>query len=222
MVRPAYSDINDTLFFSAQGEEARSILAADCEFKRVFELVPEVAVDVEGDGFIALARAIVDQQISIHAARAIWGRLIDALGGVLDPKVLVACDDDQLRAVGLSNRKASYLKDLSQRILSGEIDFAKLESMDNEDVISSLISVKGIGRWTAEMYLIFSLKRLDVFALDDGGLRRAVAALHNLPSDVPTSVIDDFAQQWAPYRTVAALFLWKWHTVAKRVEKEAY
>lgn len=210
MVRPAYSDINDTLYFSHTSKEARALLQSDSDFERIFALISEVTVDIEGDGFIALARAIVDQQISIHAARAIWGRLLNACGGAVTADAIRVLEIGEMRAVGLSERKASYLHDLSAKVLSGDIDFESLVDLPDEDIIEKLVTVKGIGRWTAEMYLIFSLKRLDVFALDDGGLRRAVAAFKALPTDVPRVVIEDFASVWSPYRSVAALFLWRW------------
>lgn len=210
MVRPAYSDINDTLEFSSRGKEAQYLLELDADFQKIFDVHDFVSVDIEVDGFIALARAIVDQQISIHAARAIWGRLLEACEGSVTPQSLDRLSEDDLRSIGVSYRKASYLKDLSAQVLSGAIDFDELENMSDEEVINTLIKVRGIGRWTAEMYLIFSLKRLDVFALDDGGLRRAVSTFKDLPSDLPKAVIEDISSLWSPYRSAAALFLWKW------------
>lgn len=213
MVRPAYSDINDSLFFSSRSSEARYLREQDADWELIFDLVEDVSVDIELDGFIALARAIVDQQISIHAARAIWGRLVEACKGRVSAESLDSLSLDELRAIGVSARKASYLQDLAAQVQSGALNFDALQLLSDEDVIAELIKVRGIGRWTAEMYLIFSLKRLDVFALDDGGLRRAVAAFKGVPSDVPAHIIDDFAGVWSPYRTVAALFLWKWISV---------
>lgn len=210
MPRETYDEPRDTLYYSPQSEESRYLAERDEDMAMVIEAVGEVRIDIEADGFISLARAICDQQISLHAARAIWGRLVVACGGQVTAETLARLSDEQLRACGFSARKASYLRDLSAKTLDGTIDFTHLAELDDEDIIEKLVCVKGIGRWTAEMFLIFALKRPDVFALDDGGLRRAVCRLKGLESNAPKALLEAISEQWAPQRTCASLYLWRW------------
>lgn len=209
MVRPAYSNPQSTLAFNLNSPEVRDLMMLDDDMRTLIEMVGEVEVDIEGEGFLSLARAICDQQISIHASRAIWGRLEQLCGGDITAKAILACDIEQLRGVGLSRSKAAYLTDLALHTLDGRIDFDKLLTLDDESVIAELVQVKGIGRWTAQMHLIFALGRLDVFAPADGGLRRSVCALKGLPPDAPVGLIEAIAEDWIPYRTVASLYLWR-------------
>lgn len=199
-----------TLSFVEGGEAARHLASVDEDMRQLIALVGEVHVDIEADGFLSLARAIVDQQISMAAARTIWGRVEEFAGGEITPEKIMEAEVEALRACGLSGRKTEYLKDLSAHIISGKIDFDRLSEQPDDEIIAELTAVRGIGRWTAEMFLIFSLQRDDVFAVDDGGLRRAVCQLKGLPSDVPKQAIEAIAEIWSPYRTAASLFLWRY------------
>lgn len=209
MVRPAQSTAGDSLSFNLNSPEVQALMSMDIDMRRLIEAVGEVEVDIEGEGFLSLARAIVDQQISIHAARAIWGRLEVLCDGLVTPEHLLSRSVDELREVGLSRSKATYLQDLARHDAERIIDFNALSELDDEEIITTLIQVKGVGRWTAQMHLIFALKRLDVFAVDDGGLRRSICALKGLESNVPKELIEDLAHDWKPYRTVASLYLWR-------------
>lgn len=213
MVRPAYTNPQGTLTFFAHSPESRALAAADPDMAGLIARVGEVAVDIELDGFVSLARAIVDQQISLAAARTIWGRFSElatgSADGLVTPQAVLAHDVEALRTCGLSRSKASYILDLAAHVERGALDFAALAAMPDDEVIASLTRVRGVGRWTAEMFLIFSLERPDVFALDDGGLRRAVCGLKGLDTDAPRVVIEDIAEAWAPYRTCASLYLWR-------------
>lgn len=210
MVRPAYTFPEESLAFFPNSVESRAIAGADPDMAGLIERVGEVIVEVEGDGFISIARAIVDQQISLAAARTIWGRFETLCGGgPLTPDQVLAHDVETLRTCGLSRSKAGYILDLSERVASGSLDFTTLEAMSDEEVIAELTKVRGVGRWTAEMFLIFSLRRPDVFALDDGGLRRALCGLKGLDADTPKIVLEDIASVWQPYRTCASLYLWR-------------
>lgn len=209
MVKPAYSKSLATLSFYEEGEAARHLAAVDEDMRALIEQVREVHVEIDGDGFLSLARAIVDQQISMAAARTIWGRFEALCEGEITPEKTIEADAEAMRACGLSGRKTEYLKDLSAHVVSGAIDFDHLGEQSDEEIIAELVAVRGIGRWTAEMFLIFSLGRDDVFALDDGGLRRAVCQLKGLPLDVPKQAIEAVSEVWAPYRTAASLFLWR-------------
>lgn len=210
MVRPAYSKSLATLSFYEGDKAAQHLSAVDDDLRQLIERVGEVHVEIEGDGFLSLARAIVDQQISMAAARTIWGRVENFCEGEITPGKIAEAEVEALRSCGLSGRKTEYLKDLSAHVLDGSIDFEQLAALSDAEIIAELVAVRGIGRWTAEMFLIFSLSRDDVFALDDGGLRRAVCQLKGLPTDVPKQAIEAIAEVWSPYRTAASLFLWRY------------
>jgi len=209
MVRPTYTNPNSTLIFYPESVESRFLADADEDMARLIESVGEVRVDIEADGFFSLARAICDQQISMAAARSIWARFDLLCEHAVTAEVVEALDVEAMRACGFSERKALYIKDLSRCVVTGIIDFERLAALDDEEIIEQLVQVKGIGRWTAEMFLIFALARGDVFALDDGGLRRSVCALKGLESTAPKAMIDAISQDWMPYRTCASLYLWR-------------
>ncbi len=159
-------------------------------------------------GFATLAYAIISQQLSLAAARMIRDRLIEQLG-VLDPETILATDEALLRAAGLSVRKSSYLRDLAERVIRGQLDLEQLPAFDDEAVIAALTAVKGIGRWTAEIYLMFALERLDVLPAADLGLRDAVCLIYDLPH-LPTSAeVRMLGERWRPYRSVACWYLWQ-------------
>ncbi|WP_031460919.1 DNA-3-methyladenine glycosylase family protein [Chloroflexus sp. MS-G] len=159
-------------------------------------------------GFATLAYAIISQQLSLAAARTIRDRLIDRLG-ILDPRTILAADEALLRAIGLSARKSSYLRDLAERVIRGQLELEQLPALDDEAVIAALTAVKGIGRWTAEIYLMFALERLDVLPAADLGLRDAVRLIYDLPH-LPTSPeVRMLGERWRPYRSVACWYLWQ-------------
>lgn len=160
-----------------------------------------------GTYFGNLARSIVSQQISVAAARTILGRLVDGTG--LAPARIAALDLDQLRALGLSRSKGTYIHDLAGHFLRQPDVFDHLDTLPDEAVITELTRVKGIGVWTAQMFLMFTLGRLDVFAPDDVGLQRAIVRLYGLPAVPPRAELECLASRWRPYRTVAAWHLWE-------------
>ena len=209
MVRPAQSTAQDTLHYHLGHPSVRALMQLDDDLRALIEQTGEVSVDIDSDGYLALARAICDQQISGVVAAAIWRRFETLCGGAVTPEVVAALDAEALRSVGFSRMKASYQLDLARHAADGRLDFDELATLDDEAVIERLTTVKGIGRWTAQMYLIFSLGREDVFATADGGLRRSVAALKGIPQDAPAALIEAIAEDWAPYRTIASLYLWK-------------
>ena len=160
------------------------------------------------DPYIALARAIVGQQVSTKAAASIWAKFEEALGGDPSPEAVVAAEVDVLRGAGLSGAKASYVRDLAEHVVSGELDLVRIAELADEDVIADLTEIKGIGRWTAEMFLIFHLGRPDVISAGDLGIRRAIQIayeLEELPGPTDTERISD---PWRPQRTLACLHLW--------------
>jgi DNA-3-methyladenine glycosylase II len=164
----------------------------------------------EPDLFASVARAIVGQQISVHAAAAVLSRVRALMpDGTLTPDGVRAVPDEQLRAAGLSWRKVSYLKDCAARFADGGIDPAALAAAEDEAVIAALLPIKGVGRWTAEMVLIFALGRPDVLSTGDYGLRSAMQRHWNLPAPASPSEMEAIAARWRPHRSVASWYLWR-------------
>jgi DNA-3-methyladenine glycosylase II len=162
------------------------------------------------DAYEALARAIVGQQLSTKAARSIWERLVAPFGGSFPPPVeLIATAPESLREAGLSWSKVGFLRDLAERIDDGELDLNELGRLPDEDVIAELIKVKGIGAWTAEMFLIFHLARPDVISTGDLGIRRAVQIAYGLDELPGPHDLERIAEPWRPHRTLACLYLWR-------------
>ncbi len=170
---------------------------------------PRIALECRGEPFFTLARSIVGQQISVKAAQSIWERLAAAASGVQAARLL-ALDQAALRACGLSQRKAEYLLDLAARFENGGLHARSWGAMDDEAIIEELVQVRGIGRWTAEMFLIFNLLRPDVLPIDDLGLQRAIR-LHYFHgrASVKARRMQQLAERWAPWRSVATWYLWR-------------
>lgn len=160
------------------------------------------------DAFFSLARSIVGQQISVKAAESVWGRLAEALGEVT-PGAVARIDMDTLRACGLSARKAEYLGGLAERFVAPDFDPRRWHALSDADVIADLVRLRGIGRWTAEMFLIFHLRRPDVLPVDDLGLQKAVSLLYNGGDPLSRVALVGVAERWAPWRSVATWYLWR-------------
>jgi DNA-3-methyladenine glycosylase II len=159
--------------------------------------------------FPALARSIVHQQLSGKAASTIFGRLEAALKGRLTPGALLRLSDDRMRSFGLSRQKTAYLQDLARRTRSGELNFAALPRLSDEDVIAKLTAVKGVGVWTAQMFLIFALGRSDVLPTADLGVRAAIKKLYGLAELPGPAEMEKIAAPWRPYCSVACWYLWR-------------
>ncbi|MGM0584300.1 MAG: DNA-3-methyladenine glycosylase family protein [Pseudomonadota bacterium] len=164
------------------------------------------------DGFAALLSAIVSQQLSVAAAGGIWARLEAA--GATSPEGLAGLDDDALRACGLSRPKIRYARALAE----AKLDYARLRVMPDEEAVAELVALPGIGRWTAEIYLMFSLGRADVFAPADLALQESARILFELPERPSPKPFAEMAQDWSPWRGVAARLLWSYYRVAKNRE----
>jgi DNA-3-methyladenine glycosylase II len=162
------------------------------------------------DPFPALVRTITAQQISTKAAATIHGRLVGLMpGGVATPEALLALTDDQLRQAGLSRQKTVYLRDLAAKVTSGELPVHTLDSMTDDEVIEAIVKVKGLGRWSAEMFLMFRLRRPDVLPVDDLGIVNAIQRLYKLRKKPKADRIRKIGEAWRPYRTVACWYLWR-------------
>ncbi|MBV9248914.1 MAG: DNA-3-methyladenine glycosylase 2 family protein [Acetobacteraceae bacterium] len=167
-------------------------------------------------GFPGLLQAIIAQQISNQAAAAIWGRL-RTIPGALDPSGLLGLTDDTLRAAGLSRPKVSHARALAAAFVDGGLDPARIEAMDDEEAITAIASVRGLGRWTAEVYLLFALGRLDVFPAGDVALAASAAHLKGLGSRPNPAELRGLADSWRPARGLAARLLWHhWRYVTGR------
>ena len=184
------------------------LAAADPVMAGLIACYPDAILANRGDPFQTLVRAIAGQQISVKAADRIWARFA-ALAGDIAPQRIAILEADALAACGLSRRKVEYVQDLAGHFIDGRIVPKRWQRMDDEAVIAELIDVRGIGRWTAEMFLIFSLRRPDVWPLDDIGLQKAVA-LHYLDGARPAPKrLREIGGQFAPWRTVATWYLWR-------------
>jgi 3-methyladenine DNA glycosylase/8-oxoguanine DNA glycosylase len=169
-----------------------------------------LAAAQRSDHFAALVRAIAGQQLSTKAASTIYGRLEALMPGKHPtPEALAALSDDQLRAVGMSRQKTASLRDLSEKVLSGALPLDALDAMSDDDVIAALTQVRGIGRWTAEMFLMFRLHRPDVLPLGDLGIVNAVKQVYGLRKIPTPERIRKLGEAWRPYRSVASWYLWR-------------
>jgi DNA-3-methyladenine glycosylase II len=158
----------------------------------------------------ALVRSIVGQQLSTKAARSIYERLTDLFDGrTPSPAELLATDPEEVRSVGLSRPKVAYLRSLAEHVQSGELAFARLSELPDEEVTEQLTAVKGLGQWTADMFLIFHLGRPDVLPVGDLGIRRAVERAYGLPELPDAARLTEMGEPWRPHRSLASLYLWR-------------
>ncbi len=165
-----------------------------------------------GDAFTTLARSIVGQQISVKAAQSVWHRFALAVGEAstrLTPAAVLALDVSALRGAGLSGRKAEYLADLAQHFANGAVHVGQWQAMDDEAIIDELVAIRGIGRWTAEMFLIFHLMRPNVLPLDDVGLLKGISVNYFSGEPVSRAEAREVGDAWAPFRSVATWYIWR-------------
>ncbi|MFN3294259.1 MAG: DNA-3-methyladenine glycosylase family protein [Gemmobacter sp.] len=193
-------------------EGAEWLAAREPAFARALPLVGPLPLRREPDGFAALLRAIVGQQVSVASARAIWTRLEAA--GLTGAEAMASASDEELRAAGLSRQKARYGRALAQ----AGIDFNALRAVPDAEVVRTLVAVPGIGVWTAEIYAMFALGRADVFAPGDLALQEAARMLFDLPARPTDKALRAMAEAWSPWRSVAARVLWAYYRVARERE----
>jgi DNA-3-methyladenine glycosylase II len=162
------------------------------------------------DAYGALLRAIVGQQLSTKAARTIYLRVLDVFGGATpSPEQLLEASEADLRGAGLSGRKVEYVRDLASHVLSGELELDRLGELDDEKVVEELVAVRGLGRWTAEMFLIFHLERPDVLSGGDLGIRKAIQIEYGLEEMPAPQRVLEIGERWRPHRSLASLYLWE-------------
>ena len=184
---------------------------ADPVLARIIDEVGPLRMTRRPERFQALARAIIFQQLAGAAATAIYNRFVKQIGGgrFPTPAQVLAATDDAMRAAGISRGKALYLRDLAAHVRDGTLNFHRFARMDDEEIIVDLTRVKGIGRWTAEMFLMFNLHRPDVMPGGDLGLRNALARAYAMEKPPKPAELVEFAERWRPYRTAAAWYLWQ-------------
>ena len=184
------------------------LIKNDKTLGKIIKSYPDQSIEKRGTAFKTLLRAIVGQQISVKAAESIWQRFISLVGSPTPQKVSLY-SVNELRNIGLSMQKANYVLDLSKHFLSNEINPRKFAKLSDQELIAQLIKVKGIGKWTAEMFLIFNLQRPDILPIQDIGLIRAVEK-HSFSSEkIAIHQIIEIAETWKPWRTVATWYLWR-------------
>ncbi len=194
----------------------------DPRLAEVIDQIGPCRLERRAQGLTALAYSVIGQQLSNSSARAIRSRF-DILfeNDGIDPQRLAGTSEEELRKTGLSLAKARCLRSLAEHVLSDKINFPMLEAIDDEAVISTLTQVKGIGRWTAEMYLMFSLGRLDVFPIDDLAIRTAMLRVYGLPETGFIALARQTAEQWRPYRTIACWYLYRYLDMLRNNRRQA-
>ena len=190
-------------------DRAKRVLARrDPVMAGIMRAHPKVFLAPRGEPFFTLARAIVGQQISVKAAQSVWNRLV-ACVGEMTPQGVLARPRAQLRACGLSDRKTEYIADLAQHFANGSIHVHRWPQMADEEITAELVAVRGIGRWTAEMFLMFNLLRPDVFPLDDLGLQKSIRRAYFKGRKVSLRTMGKLGELWRPWRSVATWYLWR-------------
>lgn len=190
----------------------RHLKRSDRVMKRLIPRFGDARLQSRGDAFTTLSRSVVGQQISVKAAQSVWNRLCGLVcpqGGPLLPAELGRLEVLALRSAGLSARKAEYLLDLASHFTQGRVHVGLWDSMPDEAIIEELVAIRGIGRWTAEMFLIFHLLRPDVLPLDDLGLIKGISLNYFSGETVSRAEAREVAEAWAPYRSVATWYLWR-------------
>lgn len=193
-------------------DACKHLTRRDRVMKKLIPRFGEARLQSRGDAFTTLARSIVGQQISVKAAQSVWDKFAQAVGGPsyrLAPRAVLAVQPDALRGAGLSARKAEYLLDLAQHFESGQVHVRQWQQMDDEAIIEELVAIRGIGRWTAEMFLIFHLMRPNVLPLDDLGLLKGISVNYFSGEPVSRAEARELGEGWAPFRSVATWYIWR-------------
>jgi DNA-3-methyladenine glycosylase II len=186
----------------------RTLARRDPVMGAIMRRFPKVHLTPRGDPFHTLARAIVGQQISVKAAQSVWNKLLLCVSEV-SPGGVLSRNRKDLRACGLSDRKVEYIADLAQHFADGKVHVRRWPGMSDEDIIAELVGVRGIGRWTAEMFLMFNLLRPDVFPLGDLGLQKGLRVAYHGGRKISLKTMRSRGESWRPWRSVATWYLWR-------------
>ena len=194
---------------SASPNDIAELGKLDTALAKLMEQCGPIEIPLQEDFFLSIASAIVGQQLSNRVAEVLWSRLVELSEGKVSPESILSLEGESLRQIGISYSKIKYLKALATAVSDKTLDLERLHLFEDEEIIRQLTLVKGIGPWTAEMFLIFSMGRTDVFSVGDGGLQRAVKWLYQLDEIPGKEEMLRISNQWKPYRTMAALYLWR-------------
>jgi DNA-3-methyladenine glycosylase II len=196
----------DRIILTANSDSAIALTAADPQLGMLIDRVGRVDVPPPGEPFEELVGSIVAQQLSEKVARTIWNRVIEVAEPT--PAGFAAASFDDLRAAGLSRAKVDYVQGIARSVLAGDIDLSGLSELTDEDAVTALVALRGVGRWTAEMFLIFALRRPDVLAVDDFGIRDSAGRMAGLDRAFSRDELATRGALWQPHRTAASLWLW--------------
>jgi len=188
-------------------------LSRDKRLKKALDQVGPLELKGRKDLWLSLCGSIMSQQLSTKVAAVIYARFMDLYGGKPEPQMVLDTPTEKLRALGLSNAKVAYIHNVSRFAIERGMSPKQLSKLSNEEVIEYLTEIKGVGRWTVEMLLMFSMKREDVFAVDDLGIQQGMIKLYKLEKEPKKQLKEDMmkiSRKWAPYRTYACLYLWRW------------
>jgi len=185
------------------------LMKHDRILKKIIPKYGSVFLRTRGDAFNTLARSIVGQQISVAAAQSVWNKVLLASKNKVNPKNILALSIEDLRAAGLSGRKVEYIRDLAEHFDSGRLHANQWKGMEDEAIIKELCGIRGIGCWTAEMFLIFNMVRPNILPLDDAGLIKAISLNYFSGEPVSRHEAREVAANWAPWRTVATWYMWR-------------
>lgn len=194
--------------FEFDDDRIQYLISTDHKLSDLVKFIGNVELEVERDGYRCIVKYIIGQQISDKARETIWNRLCNICGD-LTPATFMDLSYNTLRGLGLSGRKVEYIQTFSNCLINENIKFTEIEMLSNEDVIDKLVPIKGIGRWTVEMYLIFSLGRLNVLSVRDGTIRRSLQWMYNLEHLPREEEVVKYFEKWKGYETIVSLYFWK-------------
>ncbi|MGI6153920.1 MAG: DNA-3-methyladenine glycosylase family protein [Christensenellaceae bacterium] len=193
--------------FTYGEKELEYLKSKDKRLKKEIERIGKIEREVTGDLFAALVSSIVGQQISMKAADTVWRRL-NELAGEMTPERVAAMPKERLQSAGMSMRKTEYIQGIARAVVNGEIDLDALWGMTDEQVVGALVKLRGVGVWTAEMLMIFSMQRKDIFSWDDLAIRRGLMMLHR-HKELPRERFERYRRRYSPYCSIASLYLWE-------------
>lgn len=197
-----------SLHYDLDNEKVKYLIGTDKKLGKLIRYINKTELIIEDDGFKCIVKYIIGQQISDKAREIIWQRVCSNLENVTPEKIL-EINDNELRKVGLSERKVNYIKILASAVISKDINFHDFKELTNEEIIKKLTALKGIGQWTAEMYLIFSLGRENVLSKGDGTIRRTIQWMYNLEKLPSSEMLTKYFSSWSQYATIVSSYLWK-------------
>lgn len=197
-----------SLHYDLDNEKVKYLITTDDKLGKLIKYINKTELIIEEDGFKCIVKYIIGQQISDKARETIWQRVCAILKNIT-PENILAINDNELRKVGLSERKINYIKILASAVISEDINFYDFKELTNEEIIKKLTALKGIGQWTAEMYLIFSLGRENVLSKGDGTIRRTIQWMYDLEKLPSSEILLTYFSSWTQYATIVSSYLWK-------------